>query len=834
MRRRAERLARTAAAAVATSPALAPAAATRSSQFGLAAAALHSSPAAAAAPNDGPAPPTNPSPPPPPPPPAPEHDPHPHRPLHARLPAAASAAARASASAEDKAGRPTTPWVRQVISGVDLMRHPKYNKGLAFSEAERDRLYLRGLLPPAVLTQEVQLERAILNVRGKEDALDKYTYMASLQNRNERLYYRVLLEHFEELLPVVSTPTVRLACQRYGLMFRSLPRGLFVTLEDRGRVFRILKNWPERNVRVVVLTDGERVGELGDLGVQAIGVPLSRIALHTACGGIEPATCMPVMVDVGTDNEDLLRSPLYVGARQRRARGDAYLALVDELLTAVRRRYGNTTLIHLEDLAHDNASRLLQMYRGDFPCYSDDLQGTGAAVLAALLGALGGGGGAGGGGAAAAGSAAAATAATGAAAAGGPSAASGGGPGLPMPRASLAAAALGSRRMGGAGVVAAAVAARLGGAGAAGGAGGAAPSAAPSPFAPSSPSPPLGGGSGALADQTVVLAGEGPGASAVAELLAAAVAAQTGATVLEARRNIWLVDSAGLVTRERGDASTLEDYKLPYCHPAPRRALAPATGGGGEDGAGGRPKKGGPKHGEGTAAAGGPAPPSDHSEEEDEEDEDDGAAAYAAAHAPAQCPDLLSAVRALRPAALIGLSTDGAPPPFPFDAAVLAALAEGCPRPVVMPLSVAAPECTAAEAYGHTGGRAVVAVESPAPPEPVVCPATGRARHPSQVTTAYIFPGVALGVLISRCTKLRDEQLIAGAEAVARLVTAEERAAGACLPALARARECAAHVAARVAQKAYEGGFATDLPKPHSLIDKARAVMYQPAYRRYR
>jgi malic enzyme len=723
-----------------------------------------------------------------------------------------TALAAAQSAAEDKAGRPTTPWVRQVISGVDLMRHPKYNKGLAFSEAERDRLYLRGLLPPAVLTQEVQLERAILNVRGKEDALDKYTYMASLQNRNERLYYRVLLEHFEELLPVVSTPTVRLACQRYGLMFRSLPRGLFVTLEDRGRVFRILKNWPERNVRVVVLTDGERVGELGDLGVQAIGVPLSKIALHTACGGVEPATCMPVVVDVGTDNEDLLRSPLYVGARRRRARGDAYLALVDELLTAVRRRYGNTTLIHLEDLAHDNASRLLQMYRGDFPCYSDDLQGTGAAVLAALLGALGtqpraaAGAGAGGGGG---GAAAAAVAAR---KLGGGGAASSGG---------------------GVGVAAAAVAARLGGAPSSAVAGSSAAATASSPLGGS---PPLAS-SASLADQTVVLAGEGPGASAVAELLAAAVAAQTGATVLEARRNIWLVDSAGLVTRERGDASTLEDYKLPYCHPAPPAPAAVSSSCSSSSNKAGGGKKGGA--GAATAAA--------HSSDDDDDgadrnnagapttaDDDDGAAAYAAAHAPALCPDLLSAVKALRPSALIGLSTDGAPPPFAFDAAVLGAMAEGCARPVVMPLSAAAPECSAAEAYAHTGGRAVVAVETPPSAEPVICAATGQPKHPSQVTTAYIFPGVALGVLISRCTKLRDEQLIAGAEAIARLVTDEERSAGACLPALARARECAAHVAARVAQKAYEGGFATDLPKPHSLIDKARAVMYQPAYRRYR
>ncbi|GFR43161.1 hypothetical protein Agub_g4210, partial [Astrephomene gubernaculifera] len=152
---------------------------------------------------------------------------------------------------DDKAGRPTTPWVRQVISGVDLMRHPKYNKGLAFSDSERDRLYLRGLLPPAVLSQEVQLERTLLNIRSKESDLDKSTYLQGLQERNERLFHRVLLEALEELLPVVYTPTVRLACQKYGLMFKSLPRGLFITLEDRGRVFRILKNWPERNVKLL-------------------------------------------------------------------------------------------------------------------------------------------------------------------------------------------------------------------------------------------------------------------------------------------------------------------------------------------------------------------------------------------------------------------------------------------------------------------------------------------------------------------------------------------------------------------------------------------------------
>ncbi len=172
---------------------------------------------------------------------------------------------------DDKAGRPTTPWVRQVISGVDLMRHPKYNKGLAFSDAERDRLYLRGLLPPAVLSQEVQLERTMLNIHSKDSNLEKLTYLQGLQERNERLFHRVLLENLEALLPIIYTPTVRLACQKYGLMFKSLPRGLFITLEDRGRVFRILKNWPERNVKLLVVSDGERVGDLGDLGVQVRG-----------------------------------------------------------------------------------------------------------------------------------------------------------------------------------------------------------------------------------------------------------------------------------------------------------------------------------------------------------------------------------------------------------------------------------------------------------------------------------------------------------------------------------------------------------------------------------
>eukprot|EP00878_Enallax_costatus_P014670 GHUV01015346.1.p1 GENE.GHUV01015346.1~~GHUV01015346.1.p1 ORF type:complete len:566 (+),score=140.92 GHUV01015346.1:81-1778(+) len=543
-------------------------------------------------------------------------------------------------------------------------RHPKYNKGLAFSDSERDRLYLRGLLPPAVLSQEVQLERAILNIRSKADPLDKYNYLSSLQGRNERLFYRVLMQHFEELMPIVSVPTVREACSKYGLMFKSLPRGLFITLEDRGRVFRILKNWPERNVRVVSVTDGERVGPLGDLGVQAIGVPISKLAMHTACGGVEPATTMPVVFDVGTDNEELLRSPLYVGVRHRRVRGDAYYQLLDEFLTAVRRRYGNTTLIHFSDMAHDNAAKLLNMYRTDFPCFSDELQGLGTAVLAAILGSL-----------------------------------------------------------------------------------------------------PKTGGS--LADHTVLLSGEGAATACIAELLAAAVANQTGTTVLEARQNIWLVDSKGLVTRSRGDSSTLEDFKLPYCHSGP-----------------------------------------------------------------SDCTDLLSAVQTLRPTVLIGCGHTDGPPPFAFDQHVVGTMADNAHHPLVFPLSHQQPECTPQDVYAWSGGRAVVA--TCAQGDRTVAEVDGRELHPSQITSTYIFPGVALGTLISRCTKLRDEQFIAAAESVARMVTDEDRAAGAVLPPLHKIRDVSASVARAVAQKAYEGGFATDLPKPHSLLDRARAYMYNPQYRRYR
>jgi malate dehydrogenase (oxaloacetate-decarboxylating)(NADP+) len=183
---------------------------------------------------------------------------------------------------------PATPWVRTVQSGIELLRNPKYNKGMAFTKTERDRHYLHGLLPPAYMNQDLQVVRVMSNLREYSTDLQKYNHLMALQERNERLFYRVLLEHMEELLPVVYTPTVGQVCQQYGLLFRR-PRGLFISIRDKGRILELLKNWPERRVRVIVVTDGERVLGLGDLGVQGMGIPVGKLTLYTAIGGLHPS-----------------------------------------------------------------------------------------------------------------------------------------------------------------------------------------------------------------------------------------------------------------------------------------------------------------------------------------------------------------------------------------------------------------------------------------------------------------------------------------------------------------------------------------------------------------
>jgi malate dehydrogenase (oxaloacetate-decarboxylating)(NADP+) len=270
--------------------------------------------------------------------------------------------------------------------GAALLQDPALNKGLAFDEAERDRLHLRGLLPPHVLSQAQQVERVLENLRSLPSDLDRFVALRALQDRNETLFFRLLMEYPDEMTPIVYTPTVGLACQRYAHIYQH-PHGLFVSAADRGRVADLLENWPRREVSMIVVSDGERILGLGDLGAGGMGIPVGKLALYTACAGIPPGECLPVLLDVGTDNEALRNDPLYIGLHQPRLRGDDYDDLVDEFVTAAGARFPGV-VIQFEDFATANAFRLLRKYRDRIPTFNDDIQGTAAVTLAGILSAL--------------------------------------------------------------------------------------------------------------------------------------------------------------------------------------------------------------------------------------------------------------------------------------------------------------------------------------------------------------------------------------------------------------------------------------------------------------
>ncbi|XP_009367432.2 NADP-dependent malic enzyme [Pyrus x bretschneideri] len=280
-----------------------------------------------------------------------------------------------------------TPWTSSVASGYTLLRDPHYNKGLAFTEKERDAHYLRGLLPPAVLTQELQEKKLMQNLRQYEVPLHRYIAMMDLQERNEGLFYKLLIDNVEELLPVVYTPTVGEACQKYGSIFRH-PQGLYISLKEKGKILEVLKNWPERGIQVIVVTDGERILGLGDLGCQGMGIPVGKLSLYTALGGVPPSACLPITIDVGTNNEKLLNDEFYIGLKQRRATGQEYAELLEEFMTAVKQNYGEKVLVQFEDFANHNAFELLSKYSKTHLVFNDDIQGTASVVLAGLIASL--------------------------------------------------------------------------------------------------------------------------------------------------------------------------------------------------------------------------------------------------------------------------------------------------------------------------------------------------------------------------------------------------------------------------------------------------------------
>ncbi|XP_061358390.1 NADP-dependent malic enzyme-like [Gastrolobium bilobum] len=353
-----------------------------------------------------------------------------------------------------------TPWSVSVASGYTLLRDPHFNKGLAFNEKERDAHYLRGLLPPSVIPQETQVKKMIQHIRQYQVPLQKYVAMMDLQERNERLFYKLLIDHVEELLPVVYTPTVGEACQKYGSIFM-YPQGLYISLKEKGRILEVLRNWPEKNIQVIVVTDGERILGLGDLGCQGMGIPVGKLSLYTALGGVRPSSCLPITIDVGTNNEKLMNDELYIGLKHRRATGKEYAELLHEFMTAVKQNYGEKILVQFEDFANHNAFDLLEKYRSTHLVFNDDIQGTASVVLAGLVSAL-----------------------------------------------------------------------------------------------------KLVGGS--LADHRFLFLGAGEAGTGIAELIALEISKRTNAPLDEVRKNIWLVDSKGLIVSSR--IESLQHFKKPWAH----------------------------------------------------------------------------------------------------------------------------------------------------------------------------------------------------------------------------------------------------------------------------
>ncbi|CAN1822202.1 NADP-dependent malic enzyme [Linum perenne] len=527
-----------------------------------------------------------------------------------------------------------TPWTVSVSSGYSLLRDPRHNKGLAFTEKERDSHYLRGLLPPVILTQQLQEKKFINSIRQYELPIQKYMAMMELQERNERLFYKLLIDNVEELLPVVYTPTVGEACQKYGSIFKR-PQGLYISLKEKGRILDVLKNWPEKSIQVIVVTDGERILGLGDLGCQ----------------------CLPITIDVGTNNEKLLNDEFYIGLRQRRATGQEYAELMHEFMSAVKQNYGEKVLIQFEDFANHNAFELLAKYGTTHLVFNDDIQGTASVVLSGVVAA--------------------------------------------------------SKLLG-----------------------------------------------GSLADHKFLFLGAGEAGTGIAELIALEMSQRTSTSLEECRKRIYLVDSKGLIVKSR--LESLQHFKKPWAHD----------------------------------------------------------------HEPVK--NLLDAVHAIKPTVLIGASGMGKT----FTKDIVEAMSSSNEKPLIMALSnpTSQAECTAEEAYCWSKGKAIFASGSPFDPVEY----EGKVYVPGQGNNAYIFPGFGLGLVMSGAIRVHDDMLLAASEALAGQVTDSEYEKGMIYPPFSKIRKISAEIAAKVADKAYQLGLASRIPRPPDLVKYAESCMYSPLYRNYR
>ena len=272
------------------------------------------------------------------------------------------------------------------LTGNTLLENPLLNKGTAFNEAERIELGLLGLLPPHIESLDDQTERAYDAFLIFETDLEKHVYLRALQDNNETLFYRLLHDHLPEMMPIIYTPVVGAACQQFSEIYRR-PRGLFIAYPDRDRIDAMLENAPGGDIKVIVVTDGERILGLGDQGTGGMGIPIGKLSLYTGCGGIEPDVTLPIMLDVGTNNQDRLKDPLYIGWRHERISGENYYEFVDLFIQAVKRKWPHV-LLQFEDFAQAHATPLLDKYRDQLCTFNDDIQGTAAVTVGTLLAAV--------------------------------------------------------------------------------------------------------------------------------------------------------------------------------------------------------------------------------------------------------------------------------------------------------------------------------------------------------------------------------------------------------------------------------------------------------------
>lgn len=271
-------------------------------------------------------------------------------------------------------------------TGLDLIHDPLVNKGTGFNDSERERLGIRGLVPPRMLDMATQETRIMRRYNALHSGLEKHVFLQDLRDRNEVLFFKILMDNIESMARIIYTPVVGEACQKFGLNFQRA-RGMYFSVQDRGHMAAMAYNWPRNDVDVIVVTDGSRILGLGDLGVNGMGIPIGKLALYVAAGGIHPSRVLPIMLDVGTDNVDLLNDPGYLGTRAPRLRGKDYFDMVDEFMQAIHARWPNA-LVQFEDFGFHSAAPILAKYKMNMRCFNDDIQGTGAVALAGVFSAL--------------------------------------------------------------------------------------------------------------------------------------------------------------------------------------------------------------------------------------------------------------------------------------------------------------------------------------------------------------------------------------------------------------------------------------------------------------